>query len=116
MVRKQKLSAGPSRSPRPVFARRRSSSMRLLISASYTTAMHQPLERREYLMRFGAHCLAHASLQAGMAYFDLPGVGYLAYSSYCGTRFALAEPLCAAADRATLLQAALAEHSETCFV
>jgi len=73
-------------------------------------------ERFEYLKQFGSHCMAYSTLQPGMEYFDLPGAGYLAYMMHGKTRFVLAEPICAGADRARLARAAMREHGDTCFV
>jgi len=75
-----------------------------------------PEERFDYLKQFGSHCMAYSTLQPGMQYFDLPGVGYLAYMTHGRTRFVLGEPICAGTDRQHLIGEALQEHSETCFV
>jgi phosphatidylglycerol lysyltransferase len=79
-------------------------------------ARFSPEERFEYLKQFGSHCMAYSTLQPAMDYFDLPGVGYLAYMTHARTRFVLAEPICAEADRPRLIGEALREHPDTCFV
>lgn len=73
-------------------------------------------QRFEYLRQFGTHCMAFSTLQPGMRYFDMPGVGYIAYRQYCGTRFALGDPVCAFADIPRITGQALREHRRTCFV
>jgi lysylphosphatidylglycerol synthetase-like protein (DUF2156 family) len=73
-------------------------------------------ERAGYFQQFGSHCPAHATLQPGMRYFDLPGVGYLAYMRSFGTRFVLSEPVCPPDQCAALIGKALEEHPKTCFV
>ena len=79
-------------------------------------ARFTPEERFEYLKQFGSHCMAYSTLQPGMEYFDLPGVGYLAYMTQGKTLFVLGEPICAEADRVQLVGSALSEHPVTCFV
>jgi phosphatidylglycerol lysyltransferase len=51
-----------------------------------------------------------------MAYFDVPGVGYLAYIARSGVRFVLGDPVASPTRAAELVSAALAEHPDTCFV
>ncbi|MDM8006232.1 MAG: DUF2156 domain-containing protein [Phycisphaerae bacterium] len=73
-------------------------------------------QRLDYLRQFGTHCMAYSTLQPGMRYYDMPGVGYIAYRQYCGTRFVLGDPVCAFADIPWIAQEALREHRQTCFV
>ena len=79
-------------------------------------ARFTPEERFEYLKQFGSHCMAYSTLQPGMEYFDLPAVGYLAYMTHGRTRFVLGEPICAEADSPRLMDEALRDHCDTCFV
>lgn len=60
--------------------------------------------------------MAYSTLQPDMRYFDMPGVGYMAYRQYCGTRFVLGDPVCAFADIPRIIGQALIEHHQTCFV
>jgi len=81
------------------------------------TVEHFTFEQRfDYLRQFGTHCMAYSTLQPDMRYFDMPGVGYVAYRQYCGTRFALGDPVCAFADIPRIIGEALREHRHTCFV
>ncbi|NOX55327.1 MAG: DUF2156 domain-containing protein [Planctomycetes bacterium] len=73
-------------------------------------------ERLWYLRQYGSHCLAYSTLQPGMRYFDVPGIGYLAYMQYCGTRFVLGDPICSLDLAPVLIREALSEHSDTCFI
>ncbi|MGQ9651165.1 MAG: phosphatidylglycerol lysyltransferase domain-containing protein [Phycisphaerae bacterium] len=73
-------------------------------------------QRLDYLRQFGTHCMAYSTLQPGMRYHDIPGVGYMAYRQYCGTRFVLGDPICAFADIPRIVGEALREHRQTCFV
>jgi len=36
-------------------------------------------ERNAYLKRYGNHCMSFSAMQPGMHYFDMPGVGYIAF-------------------------------------
>lgn len=52
-------------------------------------------ERVGYLKEFGVHSQAFSTLQPGMKYFDIPGMGYIAYMKYWGKIFVLSDPVCA---------------------
>src|SRR5690554_288314 len=52
-------------------------------------------ERVQYLKEFGAHSQSFSTLQPGMKYFDIPGVGYLGYMTHWGKTFVLSDPVCA---------------------
>jgi phosphatidylglycerol lysyltransferase len=73
-------------------------------------------ERFEYLKQFGSHCISYATLQPGMEYFDVPGMGYLAFMTRGRRHFILGEPVCAGRDRCVLIRQALQEHADTTFV
>lgn len=75
-------------------------------------------ERLNYLRQHGSHSLAYSTLQPRMKYFDLPGVGYLGYMQYLGTRYVLSDPIADKSKKAReeLVKAALKEHPATCFV
>lgn len=72
-------------------------------------------ERLWYLKEYGSFCMAFSTLQPGMRYVDLPGVGYLAYMKNGKTRVVLGDPICAEGDRERLIRAALKEYSKTSF-
>lgn len=52
-------------------------------------------ERIKHLKAYGAHSQAYSTLQPGMKYFDMLGVGYIAYMTYWGNTFVLSDPICA---------------------
>ena len=60
-------------------------------------------ERLAYLKKYGNHCLSFSLLQPGMHYFDVAGMGFIAFGQQWGKRFVLADPVCDAKDRETLL-------------
>ena len=51
-----------------------------------------------------------------MAYFELPGAGYIAYAQYWGMQFALADPVCAPEQRAVLVDRFLERFPRAVFV
>ncbi|WP_431688371.1 DUF2156 domain-containing protein [Hahella sp. NBU794] len=52
-------------------------------------------ERVNYLKEFGSHSQAFSTLQPDMQYFDIRGVGYIAYMRKWGRIFVLSDPVCA---------------------
>lgn len=50
-------------------------------------------ERVEYLKKYGAHSQSFSTLQPGMEYFDMPGVGYIGYMKKWGKTFVLSTPV-----------------------
>lgn len=52
-------------------------------------------ERVSYLKKYGTHSQSFSTLQPGMQYFDVPGVGYLAYMRKWGGTFVLSDPVTA---------------------
>lgn len=52
-------------------------------------------ERVDYLKKFGVHSQSFSTLQPGMAYFDLPGIGYIGYMRKWGMTFVLSDPVAA---------------------
>lgn len=63
--------------------------LRELADGSFTFA-----ERVGYLKKYGTHSQSFSTLQPGMQYFDVPGVGYLAYMRKWGGTFVLSDPVC----------------------
>lgn len=63
-----------------------------LRSPSISTFTHS--ERVGYLMNYGVHPMAFSTMQSDMEYFDIPGVGYIAYARYWGMQFVLSDPIC----------------------
>jgi len=73
-------------------------------------------ERIEFLKKFGRHSMAFSALQPQMRYFDLEGVGYIAYRKKWGDVVCLGDPVCAPQDRARLLDAFLAKYKSPVFI
>jgi phosphatidylglycerol lysyltransferase len=73
-------------------------------------------ERVEYLKRFGRHSMAFSALQPLMRYFDIEGVGYIAYRKQWGSVVCLGNPICAPEDRETLIRAFCKKYSNPVFI
>lgn len=63
--------------------------------------MMQPTQRFSHLKKYGSHCMAYTSLEPEMEYFEIEGVGYLAYISFKhwfwawkDRKIVLADPMC----------------------
>lgn len=52
-------------------------------------------ERVDYLKQYGTHSQSFSTLQPGMKYFDLPGIGYIGYMRKWGMTFVLSDPVTA---------------------
>jgi phosphatidylglycerol lysyltransferase len=80
-------------------------------------AAHGDLARRiACLKQFGSHPMAFSTMQPDMCYFELPGIGYIAYAQHWGMQFALADPVCAPEHRALLLDRFVQQHPRAVFV
>ncbi len=55
-------------------------------------------------------------MQPDLAYFDMQGIGYIAYARHYGVRFALADPVCHPKHRELMLDRFLAEFPDAVFV
>ncbi|WP_020405935.1 DUF2156 domain-containing protein [Hahella ganghwensis] len=53
-------------------------------------------ERVNYLKEFGRHSQSFSTLQPGMDFFDLEGIGYVGFMRKWGNVFVLSDPVCAA--------------------
>lgn len=73
-------------------------------------------ERAGYLRAFGRHSQSFTTLQPGLSYFDMPGVGYIAFAEKWGMTYAFADPVCEEAHTEQLLDAFLATHPDAYFV
>jgi phosphatidylglycerol lysyltransferase len=60
-------------------------------------------ERISYLKKYGNHCMSFSSLQPGIQYFDMPGIGYIAYEQKWGRRAVLSDPVCQKKNQETLI-------------
>jgi len=72
---------------------------RELESAAFTFS-----ERVGYLKRFGGHSQSFSTLQPGMRYYDVPGIGYVAYMRKWGGTFVLSDPVCAPENFGAILE------------
>ncbi|SNB57229.1 Uncharacterized conserved protein [Marinobacter sp. es.042] len=61
-------------------------------------------ERVGFLKKYGTHSQSFSTLQPGMQYFDVPGMGYIAYMRKWGATFVLSDPVCAPEDFGNLLE------------
>lgn len=85
--------------------------------AQADAALHADQARRAaWLKQYGSHPMSFSTMQPDMAYFELPGIGYIAYAQYWGMQFALADPVCAPAQRAQMLDRFLERYPRAVFV
>lgn len=61
-------------------------------------------ERVSYLKKYGTHSQSFSTLQPGMRFFDLPGIGYIAFMRKWGGTFVLSDPVCAPENFAEILE------------
>lgn len=73
-------------------------------------------ERIAFLKKYGRHSMAFSALQPKMCYFDLVGIGYIAYRKQWGTVIGLGDPICAAQDREVLVDAFLQKYKKPAFI
>jgi len=73
-------------------------------------------QRAAWLKQYGSHPMSFSTMQPDMAYFELPGAGYIAYAQHWGMRFALADPVCAPQSREQLLDRFLERFPGAVFV
>lgn len=59
--------------------------------------------------------MAYSTLQPGMEYFDLEGIGYVAYMTKWGTRFVLGDPIASKENIREIVSRALRQHAKTAF-
>ncbi|QDZ26941.1 DUF2156 domain-containing protein [Noviherbaspirillum sp. UKPF54] len=82
-----------------------------------TGVTHIDMVRRSAcLKQFGSHSMAFSTMQPDLAYFDMPGIGYIAYARHYGVRFALADPVCHPKHRELMLDRFIAEFPDAVFV
>lgn len=61
-------------------------------------------ERVGFLKKYGTHSQSFSTLQPGMQYFDVPGMGYVAYMRKWGATFVLSDPVCDPKDFGNMLE------------
>jgi lysylphosphatidylglycerol synthetase-like protein (DUF2156 family) len=73
-------------------------------------------ERLTYLRKFGSHCMSFSTLQPEMHFFDIPGMGFIAFREKWGNRLTIADPVCDVKDRPAFLREFLKDGKHTTFV
>lgn len=72
-------------------------------------------ERVACLRHHGVHSMAFSTLQPNMHYFDVPGIGYIAYARYWGLKFVLSDPICAPQHTEMMLDQFVAQFPNAVF-
>lgn len=73
-------------------------------------------ERVDYLKKYGVHSQSFSTLQPGMAYFDLPGIGYIGYMRKWGMTFVLSDPVAAPENFELILERFHLQHPNACYI
>ena len=73
-------------------------------------------ERVNYLKRYGAHTQSFSTLQPGMQYFDVPGMGYIAYMRKWGGTFVLSDPVSAPEHFPAILERFHQKFPNACYI
>jgi lysylphosphatidylglycerol synthetase-like protein (DUF2156 family) len=73
-------------------------------------------ERLSYLRKYGNHCMSFSTLQPDMHFFDVPGIGFIAFREKWGNRLTIADPVCDVKDREVLLRELHRDGKHTTFV
>ncbi len=73
-------------------------------------------ERVEYLKKYGNHCMSFSQFQRDMHYFDISGIGYIAYRKKWAARYVLADPVCDEKDREYIIGEFLKDKTHTAFI
>ena len=76
-----------------------------------------------YLEQHGSHCMAYTSLEAGLEYFVVEGMGYIAYISFKhffwawkGRKVVLADPVCAVSNYDEMVRRFIKKYPDVIFV
>ncbi|MFP6582579.1 MAG: DUF2156 domain-containing protein [Candidatus Hydrogenedentota bacterium] len=70
---------------------------------------------RAYLRAYGSHSLAYSVMQHDLSFFEVAGVGGIAYRKFMGHTLALGNPLCAENDYEDVIQAFLRDRKGVIF-
>ena len=73
-------------------------------------------ERISYLKKYGTHSQSFSTLQPEMQYFDVPGVGYLAYMRKWGGTFVLSDPVTAPEHFEVILEQFHQRFPSACYI
>jgi lysylphosphatidylglycerol synthetase-like protein (DUF2156 family) len=68
------------------------------------------------LKQFGNHSMSFCTMQPDMSYFEMPGIGYIAYAQHWGMKFTLADPVCAPQHRELVLDRFVEQYPDAVFV
>lgn len=73
-------------------------------------------ERVSYFKKYGNHCMSFSQFQPNMSFFDISGIGYIAYMKKWGARYVLADPVCDEKDREYIIGEFLKDKTHTAFI
>ncbi len=73
-------------------------------------------ERVGYLKQYGSHTQSFSTLQPGMQYFDVPGLGYIAYMRKWGGTFVLSDPVSAPEHFPVMLERFHQRFPNACYI
>lgn len=73
-------------------------------------------ERIDFLEAHGRHSMSFSGLQPDMSYFDVAGVGYIAFRKHWGTVVCLGDPVCAPEDQDQLLDLFFEKYPSPAFI
>lgn len=73
-------------------------------------------ERVSLLKQYGVHSQSFSTLQPGMQYFDLPGIGYIAFMRKWGGTFVLSDPVCAPENFPVILERFHQRYPNACYI
>ena len=68
------------------------------VAAFESDSTHKPIvesDRILLLEQYGNQSMSYSTMQPQMQYFDIPGIGFIAYRDCWGERIALSDPICA---------------------
>ena len=73
-------------------------------------------ERVNYLKKYGQHSQSFSTLQPGMQYFDVPGMGYIAYMRKWGGTFVLSDSVSAPEHFPAMLEKFQQTFPNACYI
>jgi len=73
-------------------------------------------ERVNYLKKYGQHSQSFSTLQPGMQYFDVPGMGYIAYMRKWGGTFVRSDPVSAPEHFPAMLEKFQQTFPNACYI
>ncbi|MCG8610224.1 MAG: DUF2156 domain-containing protein [Pseudomonadales bacterium] len=73
-------------------------------------------ERVEYLKKYGSHSQSFSTLQPGMEYFDMPGIGFIGYMRKWGKSYVLSNPVTHESNFELILTEFHKKHPNSCYI